>query len=31
MQRLTTRQPDDDQIEVAIAAVTEAIKADQGK
>ena len=31
MQSLTTRQPDDDQIEVAIAAVTEAIKADEGK
>ncbi len=31
LQRLTTRQPDDSQIEVAIAAVKEAVAADEGK
>jgi uncharacterized protein YqhQ len=31
LQRLTTRQPDDDQIEVAITAMETAIAADQGR
>lgn len=31
LQRLTTRQPDDDQIEVAISAMSEAIAADSGQ
>ncbi len=31
LQRLTTRQPDDDQIEIAIAAMEQAINADEGK
>ena len=31
LQRLTTRQPDDDQIEVAIHAMKTAIEADEGK
>ena len=31
LQRLTTRQPDDDQIEVAIAAMNEAISLDAGE
>ena len=29
LQSLTTRQPDDDQIEVAIVAMTSAIEADE--
>lgn len=31
LQKLTTRQPDDDQIEIAIAAMEQAINADEGK
>lgn len=31
LQKLTTRQPDDDQIEVAVAAMEQAIEADQGR
>ena len=31
LQGLTTRQPDDDQIEVAVAAMEQAIEADEGR
>ena len=31
LQKLTTRQPDDDQIEIAIAAMQQAIDADEGR
>lgn len=31
LQKLTTRQPDDNQIEIAIAAMNQALDADQGK
>ena len=31
LQKLTTREPDDDQIEIAIAAMQQAIEADEGR
>ena len=31
LQKLTTRQPDDDQIEVAVAAMNAALSADRGE
>ena len=31
LQRLTTREPDDEQLEVAVAALTRAVKIDQGE